>query len=174
MTFAFVQRHTTDHAVNTLCRVRQVSKADYHAWAQRAPSARAAADAVLSEQIPVIHAASRRTYGSPRIHAELAAQGQAHGGNRIARLMRRHDWRAKTRRRRCVTTDSRHAQLIAPNVVDLASRHVIGWAMRHTLEGAITYDARRRTGGGVRVRRQCSSTSKRGIIGNDGTRVLVS
>ena len=191
MKFAFVQRHATEHAVKTLCRVLQVSKAGYYAWTQRAPSARAAADAVLSERIHVIHTASRRTYGSPRVHAELAAQGQAHGVNRIARLMRQHDWRAKTRRRRCVTTDSRHAHPIAPNVVDrqfaiapttavdttwvgditylptregflylaivldLASRHVIGWAMRHTLEGAITYDAlmmaiaRRRPGAGL-------------------------
>ena len=65
MKFAFVQRHATDHTVKTLCRVLQVSKAGYYAWAQRAPSARAAADAVLSEQIRVIHTASRRTYGSP-------------------------------------------------------------------------------------------------------------
>ena len=65
MKFAFVQRHATDHAVKTLCCVLQVSKADYYAWTQRAPSARAAADAVLSEQIRVIHTASRRTYGRP-------------------------------------------------------------------------------------------------------------
>ena len=177
MKFAFVQRHATDHAVKTLCRVLQVSKAGYYAWARRAPSARAAADGVLSAQIHVIHTTSRRTYGSPRVHAELKAQGHAHGVNRIARLMRRHAWRAKTTRRFCVTTDSTHAYPVAPNVVarqfavastravnttwvgditylptregflylaivlDLASRHVIGWAMRHTLEGAITYDA---------------------------------
>ena len=36
-----------------------------------------------------IHAASRGTYGVPRIHAELAADGVAVGRKRVSRLMRR-------------------------------------------------------------------------------------
>ena len=45
------------------------------------------ADAALTQQIGTIHARSRETYGAPRIHAELAAQGTLVGRKRVARLM---------------------------------------------------------------------------------------
>jgi transposase InsO family protein len=57
--------------------------------------------------------ASRRTYGSPRVAHDLGCPG---GRNRIARLMRRDHLRARQRSKyRVATTDSRHADPIAPN-----------------------------------------------------------
>jgi len=177
MRFAFIQVHVRQHAVTTMCRVLRVSKAGYYAWGKRAPSARTTADEQLAERIRTVHRTSRRTYGSPRVHAELQAQGRRHGRKRIERLMRTRGIRAKARRRFRVTTDSKHAHPIAPNtlarqfaveqvaapdrvwvgditylltregwlylaiVLDLGSRRVIGWAMRHTLEGVLTEDA---------------------------------
>jgi putative transposase len=58
-----------------LCRVLQVSESGYHAWLKRQPSERAGQDAVLTERIVAIHARSKGTYGVPRIHAQLAAEG---------------------------------------------------------------------------------------------------
>ena len=55
--------------------------------------ARATSDAVLIERIGAIHAASNGTYGSPRIHAELAESGLHVGNKRVARLMRRRSCR---------------------------------------------------------------------------------
>lgn len=177
MRFAFIQVHVRQHAVTIMCRVLRVSKAGYYAWVKRPPSARATADEQLAERIRAVHRKSRRTYGSPRVHEELKAQGQRHGMKRIARIMRTQGIRAKKVRRFRVTTDSKHAHPIAPNtldrqfavapgaapdrvwvgditylttregwlylavVLDLASRRVIGWAMRHTLEGVLTEDA---------------------------------
>jgi putative transposase len=177
MRFAFIAAHTEEFHVTTLCRVLQVKKASYYAWVNRPPSERALEDAELAETIADIHAKSRRTYGSPRVHEELKAQGKEHGEKRIARIMQEEGLRAKAPRRFRVTTDSNHAHPIAPNVLDrqfavedgaaldrvwvgditylttregwlylaivldLASRRVIGWAMRHTLEGALTRDA---------------------------------
>ncbi|MGH2618320.1 MAG: IS3 family transposase, partial [Thermomicrobiales bacterium] len=43
---------------------------------------------VLAARIREIHAQSRETYGSPRVHAELKAQKVAVGKKRVARLMR--------------------------------------------------------------------------------------
>jgi putative transposase len=177
MRFAFIAAHTEEFHVTTMCRVLKVKRAGYYAWVSRPPSARAMEDAQLAETIKDIHNASRRTYGSPRVHEELKAQGQQHGEKRVARLMREDGLRAKTPRRFRVTTESNHAHPIAPNVLDrqfavaagaaldrvwvgditylatregwlylaivldLSSRRVIGWAMRHTLEGALTRDA---------------------------------
>ena len=65
-----------------------VSKAGFYARRGRAPSARQVADGVLLARVQDVHAASRRTYGAPRIHAAPRAQGEWHGSKRVARLMR--------------------------------------------------------------------------------------
>jgi putative transposase len=71
-----------------MARVLGVSKAGYYAWLRRPPSAHAAADAALLKRIRTVHASSRQTYGAPRVHADLRAQGERHGRKRIARPMR--------------------------------------------------------------------------------------
>ena len=74
--------------IATMARVLGVSKAGYHAWRHRPPSAHAMADAALLKRVRTMHASSRETYGAPRVHAELRAAGERHGRKRIARLMR--------------------------------------------------------------------------------------
>jgi transposase InsO family protein len=78
---------------------------------------RARSDARLGLEIAAIHAESRQRYGSPRIHAELAARGRRTGRKRVARLMRIRGLAARRRRRFRVTTQSRHPFPIAPNVL---------------------------------------------------------
>ena len=71
------------------CRVLNVSRSGYYGWRGRGPSARDLADAYLADQIRDIHAASRATYGAPRVGFELRlGHGVRVGGKRIARLMR--------------------------------------------------------------------------------------
>jgi len=104
MKFAFIQTHAIEHAIGTMCRVLRVSKAGYYAWVKRPPSARAVHDDELAADITTIHQRSRRTYGSPRVHAELHAEGKHHGKKRVARLMRTRGLRGKMARRfRCTT-----------------------------------------------------------------------
>ena len=69
-------------------------------------------------KIKTIHRKSRRTYGSPRIHDELKAKGIECGENRVARLMRAHDIRAKQTRRFKATTNSKHDFPVAENLLD--------------------------------------------------------
>ena len=65
------------------------------------------------------HAESRKTYGSPRVHAELQAQGVACSENTVAKLMRQHTIRSKRGRRFVVrTTDSRHEHPVFENRLD--------------------------------------------------------
>src|SRR5690606_27439444 len=61
----------------------------YHAWLARPQSERARADAALTGVIEQAYAESRRTYGAPRLHAELRDRGIRVGRKRVARLMRR-------------------------------------------------------------------------------------
>src|SRR5262245_65403584 len=87
-----------------MCRVLGVSPSGYYAWRQRPPSARARQDAELTMKIHTIHLESRGTYGAPRVHAELAAQGLRVGRKRVARLMRMAAVQGVSRRKRIVTT----------------------------------------------------------------------
>jgi putative transposase len=75
--------------VSVACDLLGVSRSGYYEWATRAPSDRALTDAWLVEKIRAIHAANRRVYGAPRIHAELRlAHGVWVGRKRVERLMR--------------------------------------------------------------------------------------
>nr|WP_222273294.1 IS3 family transposase [Modestobacter marinus] len=86
--FAFIDREKAHHDVAVLCRLLKVSRSGFYAWLSRPPSARAVADAVLTEQIRTAFDDNRRVYGAPRIHAELAEAGVRVGRKRVARLMR--------------------------------------------------------------------------------------
>ena len=80
--------HQAMFPIRTMARVLGVSASGYYAWRGRPASARATADADLTRKIRTVHAGSRGTYGAPRIHAELKAEGVTVGRKRGARLMR--------------------------------------------------------------------------------------
>jgi putative transposase len=115
--YACIAAHRAEYPVRLMCRVLVVARAGFYAWLDRAPSARAQGDARLRVAIRAIHAESRRSYGSPRIHRELRAQGQRHSRKRIARLMRVEGLRAKRSRRYRVTTQSDATCPPAPNTL---------------------------------------------------------
>jgi putative transposase len=94
-----VTAHQAIHPVAALCRTLGVSPSGYYAWGKRPLSARARADVELSARIAGIHRESRGTYGAPRVHAELAAQGSYVGRKRVARLMRLAELQGVSRRK---------------------------------------------------------------------------
>jgi putative transposase len=115
-----VKAHRADHHIATMCRVLGVSTSGYYAWQRRAPSARAQQDAALTMKIHTIHIESRGTYGAPRVHAELAAQGLRVGRKRVARLMRAARVQGVSRRKPIFTTVRDRA---AQPASDLVQRH---------------------------------------------------
>jgi transposase InsO family protein len=67
----------------------KVSRSGFYEWRGRPPSARDLEDAYLANTIHDIHADSRCSYGSPRVHAELRlGLGVRVGRKRVARLLR--------------------------------------------------------------------------------------
>lgn len=170
MRFAFIRAHARIWHVTTMCRVLEVSKAGYYAWRDRPLCERVKDDRVLTARIREIQREVKQRYGTPRVRMELRALGFACGKTRVNRLMREAGVQAKPRRRFRVTTQSRHGEPIAPNVLDrrfgveqhpapdqtwagdityiptregwvylavildLATRRVVGWALRTSLE----------------------------------------
>jgi transposase InsO family protein len=107
------------HPVAPACRLLEVSRSAYYAWAAHRPSPRMLTDADLTRRITRIHADSRGTYGAPRVHAELAGQGIACGRKRVARLMAAKGLVGVCPRRYKTTTIADPA---ADPVVDLVKR----------------------------------------------------
>lgn len=118
MKYACIARYRGEFKVRLMCRVLRVSRAGFYASIKRSLSQHAMTDQMLSEEILKAHRASRRTYGSPRVHRELKDQGIAVGEKRVARLMREAGIRAKQPRRFRVTTNSSHPHPLAPNVLN--------------------------------------------------------
>ena len=120
MKYQFIADHSHEFPITRMCRVLAVSTSGYYAWRGRPQSQRAQDNLKLVDRIKGIHAASRKTYGSPRVHAELVdGQGIKCNKKRVERLMRIHNIHGKQRRRRRVkTTDSNHNLPIAPNLLD--------------------------------------------------------
>jgi transposase InsO family protein len=116
MKYRFITAERSRYPVRALCRVLRVAASGYYASCARAPSACALRQEALTARIRAIHTASRATYGAPRVHAELIAQGERCCCNTVAKLMRRAGIVPKTVRRFRVTTDSRHTQA-APNLL---------------------------------------------------------
>jgi putative transposase len=116
--YRFIAAEKANYPVKRLCQLLQVSRSGFYAWCQRAPSARARANAALLTQIRRIHRQSREVYGSPRVHAELRAQGQTCGRHRVARLMREAALRARSRRRFRPARAGAHSLPVAPNRLD--------------------------------------------------------
>jgi putative transposase len=106
-----------EYPVAVMCKALEVSRSGYYAWRDRPPSARAREDERLGVAIRAAHTASRHTYGTRRVQAELRDQGFDIGRDRIGRLRRQMGLRCKQRRRFKVTTDSNHALPVADNVL---------------------------------------------------------
>jgi putative transposase len=118
MSYAFIAEHAGEFPVRRMCQVLQVSPSGYYDWLKRPPSARQQTNDQLGEAICRVYEASRRTYGSPRMHAALQQQGIRVGRKRVARVMHEHGLVGKAPRRKpLVTTQREPGTLAAPNLL---------------------------------------------------------
>ena len=118
MKFAFILARVVAFPIALMCRVLGVSVSGFYAWRKRPEPERAKVDSRLAVEVAASHKRSRGRYGSPRVHADLRARGVRVGRKRVERLMREQGLQARRRRRFKKTTDSAHAQPIAPNVLE--------------------------------------------------------
>ena len=118
--YAFIEAEEEEQRnVSTTCELFEVSRSAYYVFAAHTPSFRELSDAELAKRIEEIHEDSRRTYGAPRVHAELKAEGIACGRKRVARIMRTKGLVGVSPRRYKTTTIADPA---ADPIVDLVKR----------------------------------------------------
>jgi putative transposase len=118
MRFKLVDAKKATMPIAQLCCMLGVSVSGYYAWKGRKASQRQRDDLVCLAYIRGHFTCSNETYGSPRMYAELKAEGLGVGRHRIARLMRQNGLKALQKRRYKKTTDSQHGGPVAPNLLD--------------------------------------------------------
>ena len=109
--------HRHEFRMVKMAKVLDVSLSGYYAWRKRRKSKRHQENDNLLIAIRDIYHEGRKTYGSPSIWVELNKRGISCGKNRVARLMKNNGIYAVTKRRFKVTTDSRHKEPIAENLL---------------------------------------------------------
>lgn len=117
MKYEAIEQYQNKYSVRMMCQALGVSRSGYYDWRSRPVSGRARRHQALTEKIRYFHQASRKTYGSPRIHTDLVESGERIGENTVALLMQRAGIVPKTVRQFRVTTDSRKT-VPAPNVLE--------------------------------------------------------
>jgi putative transposase len=116
--YEFIHKHHHLFPIIRMCQVLEVSENGYYNWRKRGKSQRKQDDDYLTERIEDAYHTNRGVYGSPRIHAELKAQGIHCGRKRIVRLMQEKGISARRKRRKARTTNSNHSSPIAPNLLE--------------------------------------------------------
>ena len=106
------------YPLTVMCRVFDVSRSGYHAFASRAPSKRAQENARLEVAIQAAHARGRETYGPERLQDELKDDGVKAGVSRIKRLRKKLGLRCKQVRKFKATTNSNHDLPVADNLLN--------------------------------------------------------
>jgi len=119
--FDFIESHRRRWPVRAMCRVLDVSVSGVYARRDRPASMRKSRQMELTGKIRRAHDASRRTYGSPRVAAQLLAEGESVSVNTVAKLMKRAQirvtpWKAFVPR----TTQSDPSHRPFDNVLDRA------------------------------------------------------
>jgi len=117
--YAWIEAHRQTYATTMMCELLSVSRSGLNAARGRSPSRRSSDDTRLVEEIREGHRKHRGRYGRRRMAPEISAvRGHAVNHKRVGRLMREHGLQSHKRRRfRVVTTDSKHAHPVAPNVL---------------------------------------------------------
>ena len=90
--------------VKRACELLKVSRSAYYAARDGQASDRARQDTELAARVKAVHEESKGRYGSPRVHAQLRAQGRRHSRKRIARIMRQSGLQGRAAKRWKKTT----------------------------------------------------------------------
>lgn len=118
MRYAFILVSEVAFPVAAMCRVLEVSTSGFYDWKAQPISTRSERGASLRSKIRDLFEKSKRRYGSPRIRAELRAEGHRVSGKTVAAIMREEGLVARPKKRFRATTDSKHDDPIAPNIVE--------------------------------------------------------
>ncbi len=120
MKYQFIENHRSEFTVKKMCQMLRISESGYQHWKIREPSAQQIRRERLKQRIFELYIEHNGMAGSPMITADLGDDPEFHGTSQttVARLMKEMKLKSKTMKKYVVTTDSRHNEPIAPNLLN--------------------------------------------------------
>ncbi|WP_420893269.1 IS3 family transposase [Rathayibacter rathayi] len=134
--FELMHAEKSEFTIKRMARLLEVSRSGYYAWTRRKPSPRALRREVIEGKVAAFHAASDDVYGSPRILADLRADGEIVSRKTVAAAMRRLGLRGVFPRRWRTTTITDREDAYP---VDAVKREWDTGALNQVWVGDITY-----------------------------------
>jgi transposase InsO family protein len=116
--YAFIAEKKVAFPVAVLCRVLDVSRSGFYDYLAAPETSRERRDATLAAKARAVFDEHKGRYGSPRIRRELRHRGDLVSKKKVAQVMRENGLAARRKRRFCATTDSKHDDPIAPNLLE--------------------------------------------------------
>ncbi len=117
MKYAFMLHNKAKFSVERMSKVFNVSRSGFYHFVTAKPPKRLLEEKTLLIKIQAIHEKSRKTYGSPRVHAKLVELGEKCSRPRVARLMKKSGIAAKMKKRVKVAKKSYLHLKAAPNLL---------------------------------------------------------
>ena len=117
MKYEFMKTYEATYSIERMSKVFKICRSGYYKFKKSGLSNREKENIRLLGRIKRVHEESRQTYGSPRIWAELKAQGESCSRKRIAKIMQKVGLAAKMKKRFKITTKTNDRNKIAPNLL---------------------------------------------------------
>ena len=119
MKYAWITQQRDSYPVDIACDVLGVSRSGYYAWIDRKPSARTQRRQQIGQAVRQSHQNSHGIYGYRKVHEDLEKDFHiACCEETVRNVMTELELSGKQKRRFIKTTDSRHDQPIAENLLN--------------------------------------------------------
>ncbi len=120
MKYKFIEENRSEFTVKKMCQVMDVSQSGYYHWLREPISKRKTEKKNLQKIIRDLFSKHKGMAGSPIIAADLRdfPEYANVSRQRVARLMKEMGLRCKTVKKFVVTTDSKHNEPVAPNLLN--------------------------------------------------------
>ena len=117
--FRFIEKYSSEHSVEKVCKVMQVSRSGYYKWLAAVPGKMEAGRKKVKDRIVHLFYDSQQRYGSPKITRRLHSEGFHTSERTVTKYMRELHLRScVVRKHRVQTTDSHQHFSIAPNILN--------------------------------------------------------
>lgn len=120
MRYQFIQENRSSFPVMKMCRTFNISPSGFYRWQKKPCSARQSENNRIRQRIGELYTEHNGMAGSPMITADLRSEPEfaTVSKNRVARHMKDMGLRCRTTKKFVVTTDSKHDQPVAPNLLN--------------------------------------------------------
>ena len=118
MRYAWIQEHQRDYPVQVMCRVLDVSASGFYDGRDRPASARTQRHQQIAQAAARAYFESHRIYGYRKVYQDLKAEGVDCGEEMVRQVLRENGLHSRIKRKFVTTTDSRHTEPVADNILD--------------------------------------------------------